>query len=80
MVPAFFAQPFAPLPLSAAPGVFTAVAAHGDSSVDIVTRVWVDTGDYWGVHFDAMKNVKEAFDKNDISIPYPHRVNIAKKA
>ena len=61
------------------PAVFTAVAAHGESSVDIVTRAWCDTGDYWGVHFDAMKNVKEAFDQNDISIPYPHRVNIARK-
>ena len=62
------------------PEIFTAVVAHGESSVDIAARVWVNTGDYWGVHFDAMKNVKEAFDKNGISIPYPHRVNIAKKA
>lgn len=61
------------------PAVFTAVTAHGESSVDIVARAWCDTGDYWGVHFDAMKNVKEAFDKNSISIPYPHRVNIARK-
>ena len=61
------------------PEIFTAVAAHGASSVDIVTRVWVNTADYWGVHFDAMKSVKQAFDKNGISIPYPHQVNIAKK-
>ncbi len=61
------------------PAVFTAVSAHGDSSVDILARAWCRTDDYWGVHFDAMKNVKEAFDKNGISIPYPHRVNIARK-
>ena len=61
------------------PAVFTAVTAHGESSVDIVARAWCDSGNYWGVHFDAMKNVKEAFDKNGISIPYPHRVNIARK-
>jgi small conductance mechanosensitive channel len=61
------------------PEIFTAVAAHGDSSVDIVTRVWVNTGDYWGVHFDGMKSVKQAFDRNGISIPYPHRVTIARK-
>jgi small conductance mechanosensitive channel len=61
------------------PEIFTAVTAHGDSSVDIVTRVWVDTGDYWGVRFDAMKSVKEAFDTNGISIPYPHQVNVEKK-
>jgi len=63
----------------AEPAVFTAVATHGESSVDIVMRAWCDTGDYWGVHFDAMKSIKEAFDKNGISIPYPHRVNIARK-
>ena len=62
------------------PAVFTAVKAHGASSVDIVCRAWCATGDYWGVFFDAMKNVKEAFDKEGISIPYPHQVNIARKS
>lgn len=61
------------------PAVFTAVMAHGGSSVDIVTRVWCASGDYWGVHFDAMKNVKEAFDKGGISIPYPHQVNVTRE-
>lgn len=61
------------------PAVFTAVTAHGGSSVDIVTRVWCASGDYWGVYFDAMKNVKEAFDKGGISIPYPHQVNVARE-
>lgn len=62
------------------PAVFTAVTAHGGSSVDIVSRAWCASGDYWGVYFDAMKNVKEAFDEKGISIPYPHQVNIARKA
>ena len=61
------------------PAVFTAVKAHGSSSVDIVTRVWCDSCDYWGIYFDAMKNVKEAFDAKGISIPYPHQVNIERK-
>ncbi|MHA6287388.1 mechanosensitive ion channel family protein [Maricaulis sp. CAU 1757] len=56
------------------PAVFTAVSAHGASSVDITARAWTATGDYWGVKFDGLKNVKQAFDANDISIPYPHRV------
>jgi small conductance mechanosensitive channel len=62
------------------PEVFTAVSAHGASSVDIVTRVWCEGSDYWGIYFDGLKNVKEAFDANSISIPYPHQVNIARKA
>lgn len=61
------------------PEVFTGVIAHGGSSVDIVTRVWCDSGDYWGIYFDAMKNVKEAFDAKGISIPYPHQVNMTRK-
>ncbi len=61
------------------PEIFMAVTAHGESSVDLTARVWVETGDYWAVYFAGLKNVKEAFDKNGISIPYPHRVNIAKK-
>ena len=58
------------------PAVFTAVKAHGASSVDIVCRAWCATGDYWGVYFDTMKKVKEAFDKNDITIPYPTQIQI----
>ncbi|PHS28945.1 MAG: mechanosensitive ion channel protein MscS [Robiginitomaculum sp.] len=61
------------------PDIFTGVAAHGGSSVDIVTKVWCDAGDYWGIYHDAMKNVKEAFDAKGISIPYPHQVNINRK-
>jgi len=65
--------------IHADPAPFTAVKAHGGSSIDIVTRVWGSTDDYWGIYFDMMKNVKEAFDANDIEIPYPHQVEIQKK-
>lgn len=61
------------------PDVFTGVTAHGGSSVDIAARAWCKGSDYWGIYFDAMKNVKEAFDANGISIPYPHQVNINRK-
>ncbi len=61
------------------PDVFTGVSAHGGSSVDIVTKVWCASGNYWGIYHDAMKNVKETFDANGISIPYPHQVNITRK-
>jgi len=61
------------------PAFFLGVIAHGASSVDIVCRAWTNTPDYWGVYFDAMKGIKEAFDKNGIEIPYPHQVEIQKK-
>lgn len=43
----------------------------GDSAVDIYCRVWVGSGDYWGVKFDMLENAKSEFDKAGISIPYP---------
>ncbi|NCC74122.1 MAG: mechanosensitive ion channel [Sphingobacteriia bacterium] len=53
------------------PEPFIAVSSLGDSSVNIVLRVWVEAADYWDVFFDLNETVKKSFDKNDISIPYP---------
>ncbi len=52
------------------PAPFVRVSAHSASSIDIVTRVWVKSSDYWTVHFDLLESVKEAFDKNGIEIPF----------
>jgi len=46
---------------------------HGDSSINLYLRPWVNSGDYWPYYFDMMEKVKFAFDKEDISIPYPQR-------
>ena len=54
-----------------APMVVTSELA--DSSVNITTRVWTKTSDYWGVNFDMIEKVKLEFDKNGISIPFPQR-------
>ncbi|MFV0521459.1 MAG: mechanosensitive ion channel family protein [Mangrovibacterium sp.] len=47
------------------------LGAMADSSVNITVRVWVNTDDYWDVFFDMNKKVYEAFNANDISIPFP---------
>ena len=44
-----------------------------DSSVDFVVRAWVKTGDYWNVYWDLTRAVKERFDAEGISIPYPQQ-------
>jgi len=49
------------------------IANLGDSSVDFATRVWVNSGDYWGVFFDMNEKVKKEFDKEGISIPFPQQ-------
>ena len=35
-------------------------------------RVWVKSSDYWSVYFDMWEDVKKAFDKFGIEIPYQH--------
>ena len=50
-----------------------AVAELADSSVNFVVRVWTDTGDYWGVKFDATETIKNRFDAEGINIPYPQQ-------
>ncbi|MCP5161279.1 MAG: mechanosensitive ion channel [Hahellaceae bacterium] len=50
-----------------------AVHSLGDSSVNLVCRVWVKKEDYWGVYFDTHEKVKEAFDTAGITIPFPQQ-------
>ncbi len=53
------------------PAPFVAVSELADSSVNFTVRVWVKSGDYWGVYFDTLEKVKLIFDEKGISIPYP---------
>jgi small conductance mechanosensitive channel len=47
------------------------VSELGDSSVNFIVRPWTKTADYWTVYWDLQRAVKEAFDTNGISIPFP---------
>lgn len=44
-----------------------------DSSVNFICRPWASTEDYWTVYWDLLQTVKERFDAEGISIPYPQR-------
>lgn len=52
------------------PEPFVRVSRYAESSVDVVARVWVNSGDYWTVHFDILEAVRAAFDENNITIPF----------
>lgn len=43
----------------------------GDSSLDLTIRCWTDAADLWPVYWDNMEIIKEAFEQNDIEIPFP---------
>ncbi len=53
------------------PAPLVAVAELGDSSVNFNVRPWVKSSDYWSVYFDLNEKIKNAFDDNGISIPFP---------
>jgi small conductance mechanosensitive channel len=53
------------------PAAFIALSGLGDSSVNIVVRVWVNASDYWGVFFDMNEKVYKGFAKEGLSIPFP---------
>ncbi|MDG2380875.1 MAG: mechanosensitive ion channel family protein [Pirellulaceae bacterium] len=55
------------------PQVNVNVDTLADSSVNLFCRPWVKTKDYWNVRWDLIRQVKERFDAEGISIPYPQR-------
>ncbi|MDE7121942.1 MAG: mechanosensitive ion channel, partial [Oscillospiraceae bacterium] len=42
-----------------------------DSAVVIYVRVWTTNENYWKLYYDLHEQIKQAFDANHISIPYP---------
>jgi len=45
----------------------------GDSSVNFICRPWCLTDDYWDVYWDVTEAVKQRFDAEGVSIPFPQR-------
>ena len=52
------------------PAPFIRVSEHAASSINITTRVWTNSADYWTVNFDMLEAVKERFDAEGIEIPF----------
>ena len=52
------------------PQPFVRVISHGESTINIVTRVWTENANYWNVYFDMMESIKKSFDSSNIEIPY----------
>ena len=59
------------------PAPTVAVLELSDSSVNFAVRPWVPTGEYWNLFFDLKEKIKERFDAENISIPFPqHDVHL----
>lgn len=53
------------------PAPVVVLGSLGDSSINFLVRPWVNSGDYWPLLWDTNEKVKERFDAEGISIPYP---------
>ena len=45
----------------------------GDNSVNLSLRMWTKSADFWGVFFTIQEQMKEAFDREGISFPFPQQ-------
>ena len=57
----------------AEPPADVAVMQLGDSSVDLAIRPWVNSADKWALQTSLLRAIKERFDAEGISIPFPQR-------
>jgi len=55
------------------PAPLVVVGNLGESSVDLTIRVWCQAGDYWPLKFDLTKRLKQQFDLENLTIPFPQR-------
>ncbi|MBN2376163.1 MAG: mechanosensitive ion channel [Sedimentisphaerales bacterium] len=55
------------------PETTIAITELAESSVNFVVRAWVNSADYWNVHFNLTEGIKKQLDSQGISIPFPQR-------
>jgi small conductance mechanosensitive channel len=51
--------------------IFVRLTNHADSALIFTARIWTLNENYWNLKFNMLENVKKAFDKNGITIPFP---------
>jgi small conductance mechanosensitive channel len=66
--------------VSAEPAPTAFVSALGDSSVSVTVRYWTTDADFWDANFDLTKLAKKTFDQKGISIPFPQREVVYRRA
>ncbi len=57
------------------PPTYVFVDDLGDSSVDIVARIWTPTSEWYTVQRELLWKIKIAIEAEGIQIPFPQRVN-----
>ena len=52
------------------PAPMVVVREHGTSAVRLLLRVWCKTADYWPLYYEMQEQVKLAFDRANLTIPF----------
>ena len=53
---------------------------YSDNTIDFTVKVWCASENYWTIYYDLHEKVKDVFDAEGISIPFPQRdINIYQK-
>ena len=64
--------------LSAVPGVLDDpapviyVSEYQASSIEYLTRLWTESGDYWDVYYALLEGVRESFARHGVEMTYDH--------
>ena len=53
------------------PAPVAVITEFADSAIQYSLRLWVKTEDYWDVYFGVNQRIKQIFDEQGISMPYP---------
>ncbi len=53
------------------PEPFVGISEFADSSINLITKVWVKNEDYWTTIYELNDSISKAFVANNIVIPYP---------
>ena len=53
------------------PAPAAVISNFADSAIQYSLRLWVKTEDYWDVYYDVNQRIKQIFDEQGISMPYP---------
>ena len=52
------------------PAPVSRLSNQGDSSLDVMLRVWTENKNYWTVHFDLLEAINARLEKEGIEIPF----------